>query len=39
MCKCKLYDAALLLIGGPVELPQEDVEFFSDFFQNKYGQR
>ena len=28
-----------MLIGGPVELPQEDVEFFSDFFQNKYGQR
>ena len=26
-------------LGGPVELPSEDVETFNDFFRNKYGQR
>ena len=26
-------------IGGPVEISQEDIEFFHDFFMNKYGQR
>lgn len=26
-------------IGGPVEISQEDIDFFHDFFMNKYGQR
>lgn len=26
-------------IGGPVEISQEDIEFFHDFFMNKYGQK
>ena len=26
-------------IGGPVLIPDEDAEFFSDFFKTKYGQR
>lgn len=26
-------------IGGPVEISQEDIDFFRDFFLNKYGQR
>ncbi|QEK19311.1 class II aldolase/adducin family protein [[Clostridium] hylemonae] len=26
-------------IGGPVEISQEDIDFFHDFFLNKYGQR
>ena len=26
-------------LGGPVELPSEDVDTFNDFFRNKYGQR
>ncbi len=26
-------------IGGPVEIPQKDIAFFSDFFRNKYGQK
>ena len=26
-------------IGGPVEISQEDVEFFHDFFMTKYGQK
>lgn len=28
-----------MAIGGPVEIPQKDIEFFSDFFRNKYGQK
>ena len=27
------------VLGGPVELSSEDVDTFSDFFRNKYGQR
>ena len=27
-----------MAIGGPVEICQEDIEFFHDFFMNKYGQ-
>lgn len=26
-------------IGGPVEICQEDIEFYHDFFLNKYGQK
>lgn len=26
-------------IGGPVEISKEDIEFFHDFFMNKYGQK
>ena len=26
-------------IGGPVEISQKDIDFFHDFFMNKYGQR
>lgn len=26
-------------IGGGVEISQEDIDFFHDFFLNKYGQR
>ena len=25
-------------IGGPTIIPQKDIEFFHDFFMNKYGQ-
>ncbi len=28
-----------MAIGGPVEISQKDVDFFSDFFRNKYGQK
>lgn len=28
-----------MAIGGPVEIPQKDIDFFSDFFRNKYGQK
>ena len=28
-----------MAIGGPVEISQKDVAFFSDFFRNKYGQK
>lgn len=28
-----------MLLGGAKELPQGDVDFFSDFFRNHYGQR
>lgn len=27
-----------MAIGGPVEIPQKDIDFFHDFFMNKYGQ-
>ncbi len=27
-----------MAIGGPVEISQEDIDFFHDFFLNKYGQ-
>lgn len=27
-----------MAIGGPVEISQEDIDFFRDFFLNKYGQ-
>ena len=28
-----------MAIGGPVPISQEDVDFFADFFRNKYGQK
>ena len=28
-----------MAIGGPVEISQDDVDFFADFFRTKYGQR
>ena len=28
-----------MAIGGPVEISQDDVNFFADFFRNKYGQK
>ena len=27
-----------MAIGGPTEISQEDIDFFHDFFLNKYGQ-
>ena len=26
-------------VGGPVEISQADIDFFHDFFLNKYGQK